>query len=208
MRYSEDMDLDLADLPVFALKDRVKKILEGPTLGMALRTRGLAVDSVSAPKQPETTQRWKIAMSQAGRDLPIHTKVEFSRRSTDDEAKTEPVDREVLAEYQLMPLLVPHYPLAAALRQKVRTMAHRREAQARDVFDLVVLFARARAGDDLLQPVRDDVPLALDRAMDISWEDFRSQVVSFLQPEHQGQYSTREAWEAIQSEVVDRLGAS
>jgi len=56
-RYSEDMHLDVADVPAFALKERVSKILAGPAMTLPLRSRGLVVDSVSAPMQTETTQR-------------------------------------------------------------------------------------------------------------------------------------------------------
>jgi hypothetical protein len=145
VRYSEDMDLDIADLPVFASKDRMMRILEGPALNLALRARGIGVAAVSAPMQTETTQPWKIGLSLAGHKLPFHTKIGFSRRTAEEAAVTEAVDREVLAEYQLMPLLVLHYPLEAALRQKAGELAHRSVVQARDVLDLAVLFARAAA---------------------------------------------------------------
>src|SRR5205823_14164301 len=88
-RYSEDIDLDVARIPVHTLKERVAKILAGPALTLPLKRRGLAVGETSAPKQTDTTQRWKASLSVDGRSLPIHTKIEFSRRANAGEAKIE-----------------------------------------------------------------------------------------------------------------------
>ena len=118
VRYSDDIDLDVARLPVHTLKSKVTKILGGPTLALPLKSHGFAVRDVSAPKQTETTQRWKVSLAREGRSLPLHTKIEFSRRGTTDEAKVEPIAASVLAEYQLMPLLARHYPLAGAVRPR------------------------------------------------------------------------------------------
>src|SRR5437879_12806370 len=103
VRYSADIDLDVARTPVHTLKEKVGKILEGPALLLPLKSRGISVHEVSAPKQTATTQRWKIGLAAEGRSLPLHTKIEFSRRETTEEARVEPVAASVLAEYQLMP---------------------------------------------------------------------------------------------------------
>jgi hypothetical protein len=205
VRYSEDIDLDVAGFPVHALKERVAGILSGPALALPLRSRGIAISGTSAPKQTDTTQRWKIGLLVEGRSTPLHTKIEFSRRTTTEEAKVEPVAAAVLAEHQLMPLLAPHYPLPAALRQKVAALVGRSIVQARDVFDLAVLFARAGGETDALAPLRSEIPKAIERAMEVSYAEFRSQVVSYLDPIHLGTYGSREAWDALQMQVVDRL---
>jgi len=129
-RYSEDIDLDVTRLPVHTLKERVTKILAGPALVLPLRSRGIAIVETSAPKQTET-QRWKVSLAAEGRALPLHTKIEFSRRKTAEESRVEPVAASVLAEYGLMPLLAPHYPLVAAIRQKSGALIHRSTVQAR-----------------------------------------------------------------------------
>ena len=98
IRYSEDIDLDVARTPVHTLKEKVGKILEGPALLLPLNSRGISVHEVSAPKQTETTQRWKVGLAAEGRSLPLHTKIEFSRRKTTEEAKVEPVAASVLAD--------------------------------------------------------------------------------------------------------------
>ncbi len=205
VRYSEDMDLDVDGLPVHALKVKVSAVLNGPALSMSLRSRGIAVATVSAPKQTETTQRWKLGLSAEGHALPLHTKIEFSRRPTMEESRVEPIAASVLAEHQLMPFLAPHYPLAAAMRQKVGALAGRSVVQARDVFDLGVLFAKSGGRVDALQPIRSVLRKAIERAMDVSYADFKSQVGSYLQPEHLGTYGSREAWDALQMRVVELL---
>jgi hypothetical protein len=205
VRYSEDMDLDVAGLPVHALKEKVSAVLSGQPLSLALRSRGIAIASVSAPKQTETTQRWKIGFSTEGHAVPLHTRIEFLRRPTMEESKVEPIAASVLAAYQLMPFLAPHYPLAAALRQKVGALAGRSVVQARDVFDLGVLLARSGWKVDALKPIRSVLPKAIERAMDVSYAGFKSQVGSYLQPDHLDTYGSREAWDALQMRVVDLL---
>jgi Nucleotidyl transferase AbiEii toxin, Type IV TA system len=205
IRYSGDIDIDVVRTPVHALKEKVGRILEGPALALPLKSRGISLREVSAPKQTETTQRWKVGLAAEGRSLPLHTKIEFSRRMTTEEAKVEPVAASVLADYQLMPLLAPHYALSAAIRQKIGALVGRSTVQARDVFDLAVLLSKAGGKLDALRPVRAKVPKAIERAMDVSYGDFKSQVVSYLKPEHVDEYGSRETWEAMQAQVVEQL---
>jgi hypothetical protein len=208
IRYSDDIDLDVQGVPVRTLKEKVGKILEGPALRLPLRSRGISVGKVSAPKQTEPTQRWKVGLAAEGRSLPLHTKIEFSRRKTTEEAKVEPVAASVLADYQLMPLLAPHYPLEAALRQKVGELVGRSSVQARDVFDLVVLLSKATGKVDALRPIRSQIPKAIERTMEVSYADFKSKVASYLKSEHQEEYGTRQAWDAMQARVIDQLERS
>ena len=204
VRYSEHIDLDVARVPLHTLKEKVNRVLGGPALAMPLRSRGISIAAVTAPKQTETTQRWKVGLS-IGATLPLHTKLEFSRRQTTEGAVVEPVSAGVLAEYQMMPVLAPHYPLPAALRQKVGALVGRSTVQARDVFDLSVLLSRAGGRIDALRPMRAQIPKAIERAMDVSYDEFKAQVVSYLKPEHLDEYGTRQAWEALQAQVVDAL---
>ena len=205
VRYSEDIDLDVAGLPVHALKEKVTAILSGPALSMPLRSRRVSITSISAPKQTDTTQRWKVGLAVEGYSTGLHTKIEFSRRATTEEARIESVAATVLAEHQFMPLLAPHYPLAAALRQKVSALVGRTIVQARDVFDLAVLFSRAGGNVEALRPMRSEIPKAVERVMEISYADFKSQVVSYLQPENVATYGSPEAWDALQMQVIEHL---
>lgn len=207
VRYSEDIDIDVSErIPVHALKDRVVRVLDGNPLGLALRNRRIRIAGFSAPKQTETTQRWKIQLQVDGSSQVLPTKVEFSRRPPSDSAVLEPVIQSVLAEHQSMQFLAPHYPLDAALRQKVEALADRREVQARDVFDLGgVLIPRAGGDTSALEPVHLALGKALDRAMTLSYGDYKAQVISYLHPDHAASLGTREAWDAMQTSVVDFL---
>jgi hypothetical protein len=204
VRYSGDIDFDVAGIPVHTLKEKVNRVLGGPALAMPLRSRGISIAAVTAPKQTDTTQRWKVGLS-TGATLPLHTKLEFSRRRNTEGAVVEPVSAAVLAEYQMMPVLAPHYPLPAALRQKVGALVGRSTVQARDVFDLSVLLSRAGGRIDALRPMRAQIPKAIERAMDVSYGEFKAQVASYLKPEHLDEYGTRQAWEAMQAQVVEAL---
>lgn len=204
-RYSEDLDLDLRRVPVRTLKGRIDKLLAGPALGMPLKARGIRIVDVSSPMQTETTQRWKLALELEGHALRRNTKVEFSRRDALDDAKIEPIDAGFAAHHQLQPLLLPHYPLDAAIRQKVRALVGRAEIQARDVFDLPVLFARAGGDLSSLSTIRDVLPAAVARALDLSFEEYSAQVVAYLMPAEAAAFGSRDAWQALQAQVVASL---
>jgi hypothetical protein len=205
VRYSEDIDLDVTDaVPVHALKEKVSRILSAPALALPLRNRGIQVNGVTAPKQTETTQRWKVGLSVTGLSVPLPTKIEFSRRVTTDEARVEPISPSVAAEHQIMQFLAPHYPLAAALRQKVKALADRKVVQARDVFDLgSVLIPRAGGETDALHLVQPDLPTAIERAISIPYSDFKAQVVSYLHPDQLELHGSAEAWDTMQLQVVE-----
>jgi hypothetical protein len=207
VRYSEDIDFDVSErVPVHVLKEKVARILAGAPLTLTLRNRGVQVSSVSAPKQTETTQRWKVGLSVEGHPTPLPTKIEFSRRTTTDEAVLEPIAPSVLAEHQSMLFLAPHYPLDAAVRQMVKALADRREVQARDIFDLGgVLIPRTGGRIDLLRAASPQIKVAMERAMTISYADYKAQVVSYLHPEHADSYGSPQAWDAMQLRVVEYL---
>lgn len=205
VRYSEDLDLDVEGTSIDALQDRVDGILGSRTLRESLASVGVEVRQTTAPKQMSTTQRWKAQLLPAGSDLPLHTKIEFSRRGGEDASALEAVDRRLVRRYRLMPLLVCHYLLPAAIRQKVRALMDRREVQARDVFDLSLLFASA--GDDLpdLGDLASRVPEAVARVLDLSYADCQGQVIAYLEPEHAESVGSSEAWEELQLHVISAL---
>jgi hypothetical protein len=205
VRYSEDVDLDVQRVPQRTLLGRVNKLLEGPALSTPLRAVGIHVASVSTPKQTETTQRWTIALTVPGSSVPVPTKVEFSRREAIRAATVEPLDFAFAAEHRTQPVLLPHYPAAVAVVQKVRALAGRTEVQARDVFDLSVLFARLGDPSAALQAARTLLPAGVSRAMEISYDDYAGQVVPYLEPVHAESFGSRAAWDALQLQVVEAL---
>jgi len=206
VRFSEDLDLDVRITAKATLKNKVDRLLDGGPLASLLGGQALAIVSHSAPKQTEVTQRWKVSLRADGMAVPFHTKIEFSRRGAASGSAHEPVDRAIARRYGVAAPLAEHYLAPAALIQKVGALAHRAETQARDVFDLALLFTRlASARPELDARARDDVPLAIERAMGVSYDDFAGQVLAFLEDEHRYLYETREAWEHLQADVVARL---
>jgi predicted nucleotidyltransferase component of viral defense system len=205
VRYSEDIDFDVVVIAPGTLKNKVERLLRSPLVSAPLRTRGLEVTEVSAPKQTETTQRWKVALRAEGFDAPLRTKIEFSRRDAIEGATYEGIARSVLGTYGLTQVLATHYATRAAIEQKVHALAGRAEPQARDVFDLALLLSRPDADKIAVPPRR--LRQAIDSAVGISFDEFSSKVVAYLDPDHAELYGTRDAWNAIQAGVLARLEA-
>jgi len=204
IRYSEDMDLDIRTMAVGTLRSNVETVLEGTPLIQSLRAQKILIDGVTAPKQTQTTQRWKISLRIGEQRAAVPTKIEFSRRALDTGAKLSPVIPELIRQYRLYPVIVQHYDAPAAILQKTAALALRTETQARDIFDLDLLLGGG------MRPAFDAetmklVPQAIENAMRIDFDDFRGQVVAFLDPEHQADYQDRSAWESLQERVVDIL---
>jgi len=59
-------------------------------------------------------------------------------------------------------------------------------------------FAKSGGKADALQPIRSILPKAIERTMDVSYADFKSQVGTYLQPDHLDTYGSREAGDALQ----------
>jgi hypothetical protein len=203
IRYSEDIDLDVQATPVDALRERVEQILTGSSLAQILQARGLTISHCSAPKQTETTQRWKLTLSAKGADLPLHTKIEFSRRGMSEPVAFEPVDRVLMREYQLTPILASHYPPEAAYRQKIDALIHRTQTQARDIFDLDHLLRSGVSVQGMASPPR--WREAQQNALAVSYDVFKSQVLSFLAPDYQAQYADPRIWDDMVLRVVEAL---
>jgi predicted nucleotidyltransferase component of viral defense system len=206
VRYSEDIDFDVAVMAKGMLANKVDRLLASPLVTAPLKSKGIEIVEISAPKQTETTQRWKVGLRVAGSELPLRTKIEFSRRDAISGALFESVDLEVTRTYGLTPTLASHYGSATAIAQKIHTLAGRAEPQARDVFDLSLLLARPEARALKLSAAqRKWLPDAIERAIGISFDAYRSKVVAYLDPQQLELYSERAAWDAMQDAVVAQL---
>ncbi len=203
-RYSEDMDLDIAGISVAALRGLVMKILQAPSFQDTLKPFG--VDGIVPPdirkaKQTETTQRFKIhLLTSNGEDL--FTKIEFSRRGFKGEAIVELVENVILRAYKLSPLLVAHYDLQSAISQKIEALAGRSEVQARDVFDLYLLNSQIKSweiksGKGFHRSAGEKLTKAYNNIFEISFEQFRDTVVSYLSPENQAVYRQSTSWDEV-----------
>jgi hypothetical protein len=207
LRYSEGLDIDALAGGAHALAQRMDKLLAARAFQDMLAAQGLGLVRTSKPKQTETTQRWKFELRVEGMELPLHTRVEFSRRRPNDSGHVlEPVRPEIVQAYSLLAPTVQHYSPHAAIRQKVRALASRSEPQARDVWDLEHLLRTTGVDPGPFAPSeRRAVAVALERAMLLPFEVYRSQVVPYLEPEHQDLYGSPETWDRLRELVVDRL---
>jgi hypothetical protein len=206
LRYSEDVDIDVFGIGAHALRDKIDKLLRSPALNDVLATQGLALARVSKPKQTETTQRWKFELRAEGLSLPLHTRIEFSRRGASEEYRLEPVRPGIVRPYGLLPPTVNHYVARGAVRQKIQALAARKETQARDVWDLEHLLRTTGVDGSPFSPEeRRTVATALERAVGLPFDAYKSQVVPYLEPAHQEVHGRPDAWERIRELVVDRL---
>jgi predicted nucleotidyltransferase component of viral defense system len=205
LRYSQDLDLDADAIESWRLEEKVDQVLASPALGLLLRSGGLTVDDVTKPKQTETTQRWKLLIAVGGRQASVHTRIEFSHRSTDPRRVLEAVPDRIVAPYALRAPTMLHYTADAAIEQKVGALAQRAETQARDVFDLELLLRPHRDAIGAGEVEPRVLELALERVFELPFEAFRDQVVPFLDPEVVELYEDRAAWERMQAFVADRL---
>lgn len=205
-RYSEDMDLDVSTaLLKDKLQDTISRILESKTIEQILDVKGIKIQYKSSPKQTDTTQRWKFAISVPGSSILLRTKIEFSRRGKISGLGFDSVDANLIRTYELAPILASHYKLEDAYIQKVVALATRGEIQARDVFDIHLLLSSGVDSAVVRDKAAKYVEKARDNTWAVSYDMFQSHVISYLHPEYQAQYSSPELWDKIVLTVVEAL---
>lgn len=206
LRYSEDLDVDALKGNTLRLRERVDKVLNARAFHDMLAAQGLSLVRSSKPKQTETTQRWKFELKAEGMELPLHTRIEFSRRGSAEDHALEPVRPEIVRPYGLPAPTVQHYTARAAVRQKITALASRSKPQARDVWDLEHLLRTNTLDPGPFTPEeRRTLGTALDRMLALPFDVYRSQVVPYLAPEQQEIYGSADTWERMRDLVVGRL---
>jgi len=206
-RYSDDMDLDVQGIPVDVLRDKVKSIISGASIKTILEVRGITIEHVTEHKQTETTQRWKFGLIVPGLDQPVPIKVEFSIRGLETESIFEAVSPEIIRFYALSPFMANHYPAAVAWRQKVGAILSRSATQARDVFDLhLLLEAGLKPVDGFADGRKHDVAQVKENILAMDFGQFKSQVLSYLDPELELPYDSEETWDAMRWRIIEALG--
>ncbi len=203
VRFSEDLDIDIRTTGKDTLRRKVDRLIASRSLKLTLGAHGIVITSSSRPKQTDTTQRWKLSLTI--QDVPAHTKIEFSRPGLDRGVDFDPVDAAILNRYRIIRTLVSHYGIETAFKQKLHALVGRTETQARDVFDLELLLSRSRSNFDIKKLDSALIDQAIERALELEYNSFRSQVVAFLLPEHQRQFETAEVWERMVLRLVDAL---
>ena len=205
MRYSEDMDIDVRVIAKDTLRNKVNQILNALPFHHILQAKNLEIIDINQPKQTETTQRWKILLKNRDIGMPLHTKIEFSRRSVDGEIIFEAINTTLLRRYSLLPIMANHYSATSMFSQKILALALRSQIQARDVFDLYYLI---QLGVRLKHPdknISNHLHQAQENAMGISFSDFKGQVLAFLEPDYFKEYDNKKIWNDMVSAVVNSL---
>jgi len=201
-RYSEDMDLDVSGLRKDTLLDTVMAIIGSELFTKSLNSYGIervVPPDIRKAKQTDTTQRFKVHLiTYSGEDL--FTKIEFSKRGFKGGIAVEPVSDTVTRMYKMPPLMVPHYGIKAAVAQKVSALGSRSVVQARDIFDLYILSSQYAPKDDGV--IGDVAPSLLkeasERALEVSFEQFRDTVASYLSAQDRKVYDSSATWDEIQ----------
>jgi len=210
-RYSEDMDIDVLAGAVGTLKKNGFKILNSPSLLRALQTFGIERVLINDPlqsKQTETTQRFRVQLiSGAGDKLP--TKIEFSRRPprSKPNPSVELVEPELCRRYQRTSFHVQHYGGADAVVQKIEALAGRTETQARDLFDLHILY---RAGFANRAEIQKRCGAALrkrasERMETLTYDHYAGQVIEFLEPQSRNQDGTKQVWQKMKEQIGELI---
>lgn len=211
-RYSENMDLDVLAGSVATLKKNGYKILQDAGFQRSLRIYGIDGLEINDPvkaKHTEVTQRFRVGLiTQAGQQLP--TKIEFSRRNNQLAGlKTEIVDPELARQYRKLGFRVQHYPGEMAALQKVAALYGRQATQARDVFDLHVLYAGGYITRETVQAEFSQQQRAKACAcvLALDFAAFSGQVIEFLPAVEQTEYGNAAAWAELQAGVLSLFEA-
>lgn len=204
-RYSNDIDLDSRVSEGGRLEEVVDGVLKGQALSTILASAGIALAESSKPKQTETTRRWKVALTGA-LAAEVRTKIEFSTGKRDERLVAEQIPRSVVAPYGLEPPIVQRYTLTPMLEQKVKALALRGETQARDIFDLDLLFRERGKETDPASIVTEYADAARARARELPYPSFASQVLPFLEPALADLYPPSR-WAAMQLFVSEQIAA-
>ena len=207
IRYSEDMDIDIAGARVEKVKKTVMEILSLRGFSDSLKSFGIekvVPPDIAKAKQTETTQRFKIhLLTLRGEDL--FTKIEFSRRGLRGTAVVEPVSAQILRSYKMAPLLVPHYEAGSAVVQKIQALAQRSVLQARDIFDLFLLSSQYDKTAHSGQVSKGVLKTACDNIFLVGFPQFRDTVVAYLGAEDQKAYSSPALWDEIKLKTAHFL---
>jgi hypothetical protein len=203
-RRSQDIDFDyLGDRPD-ELEDKVDRALASNAFGSLLRAGGVAMSEPTKLEQTATTRRWKFAMDGPGAHL--NTKIEFSGRGhVEPEHAFEAARDDLGRGIGLRVVKAEHYLAPAAIRQKVRALAERKQTEPRDVFDLDLLFALHPDAIGPGQIEAAQLEAAAAACLTIPYRAFQELVVEFLDDDFVPIYGRPEVWTDMVLKVSERL---
>lgn len=197
-RLSEDIDLDIASMPVATLKTKIRKILSHRALTEKLKLWGVTGLTATEPKQTETTQRWKIQLLLPGEGS-LSTRIECSRRQkTVTGAESQVPSAEILGLHRMIPFVCRHYDLETMVHQKLEALASPARNACRDLFDLHHLFTYGQV------PPQKPSPGALEKIKSFRFSHFQEQVLPFL-PADMAKHYGKENFEKLRETVLSFL---
>lgn len=206
-RYSEDMDLDVLGGSVSTLKKNGYQILENDQFRRVLAVYGIQDIKVNDPqkaKQTSTTQRFRFRLvNEAGEEFP--TTVEFSRRNKGKNYLDEEIDPSISQYYKKLSFSCQHYEGKEAVFQKITALAQRSQTQARDIFDLYILFLGGFFKKNEVLIESSVVKKAEENLMAVSFEQYRDQVVEYLDESSQSEWNHLEKWKQIQDRIIKEM---
>lgn len=200
IRYSEDLDIDVQTIQKQTLENKINKILSSLTLLRLLQGYGVTKIDFTSPKQTQTTQRWKIQLHSTTSTLPLHTKIEFSRRQGEVSGQLDDISIRICRLHRLPPSRLSHYNIQEAIAQKIIALANRSLTQARDIFDLYHLLHLETPKKLTID--KNTLPKAQEALLSINFDDYKSQVVNFLEAEQQNTYGDKHYWTTLSTKVL------
>jgi hypothetical protein len=206
-RRSRDIDFNYVGGRFESFAGRVDEVLASRALTELLRQHEIALVNPRRHKQTETTRRWKLSLK-----TPLvaeaDSKIEFSAREEPlDDFELRPVDPALTRRLGGRSIPINRYGAIAMVTQKVGALRHRSETQPRDIFDLDLLFRTHP--DALAQAPVDQRALeeALERARALTYEEYVTTVVDYLEEEVVDVLGTQNAWNDMLRHVVETLEA-
>jgi predicted nucleotidyltransferase component of viral defense system len=213
-RYSEDMDLDVFGGSVETLRKNGYKILRDASFLRILQTYGiekLILNDSAKAKQSETTQRFRFRLVNSNGEA-FPTKVEFSRRRSLElsQVETALIVPEVIQPYKKLSFACQHYHSDYAILQKVQALGGRVETQARDVFDLYILYLAGSIRPDLIRTLTTlkERECAIVCLLGLNYESYTGQVVEYLEPDGKLRFGSEKAWNDIAGTILELLDAA
>lgn len=206
VRRSEDIDFNFVGRANWSLQPRMDAALKSPALAALLAQHRLKIIAVNPSKTTTTTGRWKFQM--AGPGVQFSSKIEFSMRLEDRPLyELASVSPQLAAAAAMRPALANHYVVTGAVEQKIAALALRSETQARDVFDLDFLFTRYPKESAAARPSAYELDLARGRMFEVTYNEYRELVVTYLDPAFVAMYQSQAEWERMAPHVATTLDA-
>lgn len=203
-RRSKEIDFDYVGKRFGSFGKRVAETIRSDALKRLLATRQIELSNVREDKQTDTTRRWKFTLTGPG-VADASSKLEFSTRPATGGYDLEPIRADIASRLQGRTPRLNHYLAPSAIEQKVSALAHRAETQPRDVFDLDHLFIELPQALDSATPAPADVAAAIDRVFELTYDEYVSTVVDYLDDDLVARLGAREAWDDMVGRVAARL---